>query len=103
MILNLIMKNILKRRIGHIERFMKNPHEIQEQLFFDLIQKGKNTEWGKKYGYNSIKSAEAFKNTIPVSPYESLFPYIDRMMQGEQNILWPTKISWFSKSSGTTN
>ncbi len=103
MILNIIMKNILKRRIGHIERFMKNPHEIQEQLFFDLIRKGKNTEWGKKYGYSSIQSVEAFKNSVPVSPYESLFPYIDRMMQGEQNILWPSKISWFSKSSGTTN
>jgi hypothetical protein len=82
---------------------MHNPYEVQSRVFFDLISKGKNTEWGKKFGYSSINSYSDFSSRVPVSTYESLFPYIDRMMKGEQNLLWPTKIDWFSKSSGTTN
>lgn len=83
--------------------FMNQPHEVQKKVFQSLIEKGKGTEWGKKYDYASIKTPQDFSSRVPVSPYESLFPYIDRMMKGEQNVLWPTQINWFSKSSGTTN
>jgi hypothetical protein len=87
----------------NIDFFMEHPHEAQERVFKDLISKGKNTEWGKKYEYNNISTAEKFSEKVPVSPYETLFPYIERIMKGEQNILWPSDIKWFSKSSGTTN
>src|SRR5690606_17822133 len=71
--------------------------------FKDLISMGKNTEWGKKYGYQDIKSVKEYQERVPVRTYEDFFPYFERMLKGEQNILWPTKIEWFSKSSGTTN
>jgi hypothetical protein len=61
------------------------------------------TEWGKKYGYEEIRNVEQYRRNVPISTYEELFPYIDRMMHGEQQVLWPSQISWFSKSSGTTN
>jgi hypothetical protein len=82
---------------------MANPHQAQQSIFSDLISKGKDTEWGKKHGYRDIRSVKDFQKNVPISPYESLFPYIERMMKGEQNILWPSRIDWFSKSSGTTN
>jgi hypothetical protein len=97
------LKSVLKRRISQIERFIKFPHETQEELLKKLISKGRNTVWGKYYGYSGIQKLEDYKSHVPVQSYEDIFPYIERIMKGEQNILWPSEIKWFSKSSGTTN
>ena len=86
-----------------IELFMKYPDEVQEEWFFSLINDASNTEWGKKYNYRSIENIHQFKERIPVQSYDSLKPYIEKMLAGEQNILWPSEIKWFAKSSGTTN
>jgi hypothetical protein len=86
-----------------IEEHFKNPLELQHTSLDELIFSGRNTEWGKKYGYSEIGNYEQFKARVPISTYEEIFPYIDRMMHGEQNVLWASPISWFSKSSGTTN
>ncbi|WP_185154021.1 GH3 auxin-responsive promoter family protein [Fulvivirga sp. M361] len=93
----------MKKRIHDIELFIKYPHEVQEDILHELIRKAKNTEFGKKFGFESVRSYDNFKNNVPVQSYEQLFPYIDRIMKGEQNVLWPTEITWFAKSSGTTN
>ncbi|MBK8886613.1 MAG: GH3 auxin-responsive promoter family protein [Saprospiraceae bacterium] len=63
----------------------------------------KNTNYGKKYNVSNVKNLQDFKKAFPVTDYEHLFPYIDKMMQGESDILWPGKTTWFAKSSGTTN
>ncbi|MFL5728358.1 MAG: GH3 auxin-responsive promoter family protein, partial [Cytophagaceae bacterium] len=102
-LLNVILKSVLKRRISQIERFIKFPHETQQELGVKLIGQAKNTEWGRKYDYKSIHSLDEFRSRVPVSTYEDLYPLIERLMKGEQNILWPSEITWFSKSSGTTN
>ncbi len=94
---------LMKRRMPRIEAHFKNPLELQHNSLNDLIFSGRNTEWGKKFGYSEIATYEQFKVKVPISTYEEMFPYIDRMMHGEQNILWSSPISWFSKSSGTTN
>jgi hypothetical protein len=86
-----------------IEEHFKNPLELQHTSLDELIFSGRNTEWGKKYGYSEIGNYEQFKARVPISTYEEIFPYIDRMMHGEQNVLWASPVSWFSKSSGTTN
>ena len=93
----------MKKRIHQIELFMKYPNEVQEEWFFDLISTAQATEWGKKYDYESITSPEEFKNRVPLQDYDSLKPYIERMVNGEENILWPSTIKWFAKSSGTTS
>ena len=93
----------MKKRIHQIDLFRKYPHEVQNELFISLLEKAKNTEWGRTYGYADIKTPEQFQERVPISTYEEFYPYIERLMKGEQNILWPTKIEWFSKSSGTTN
>ncbi|AKD02858.1 GH3 auxin-responsive promoter family protein [Pontibacter korlensis] len=93
----------MKKRIHDIDLFRKYPHEVQLELFQNLISTAKNTEWGRKYGYEDNLSVREFQERVPISTYEDLYPYIERVMKGEQNLLWPTKIEWFAKSSGTTN
>jgi len=93
----------LKRRIERIEHFMKNPVETQLTVFSDLIQTARYTEWGVLHNYSQIKTVREFQEQVPVSTYEVLFPYIEKVLRGEPNVLWPTHTEWFSKSSGTTN
>ncbi len=80
---------------------MKYPIDVQNEVFFDLIDKAKNTEWGRKYDYKSIKDYKTYSSRVPLQDYESLKDQIIRIKHGEQNILWPTDIKWFAKSSGT--
>jgi hypothetical protein len=82
---------------------MKYPHDVQEEILKKLVKTAKNTEFGKKYGFAGIDNYEKFRQQVPIHQYESLFPYIERRMKGEQNLLWPTDVKWFAKSSGTTN
>lgn len=101
-LLNSIFTWIMKKRIHQIELFIKYPHDVQEEWFQNLISAAEATEWGKKYDYKSIYTPEEFKNRVPISDYDDLKGHIDRMIKGEQNILWPSDIKWFAKSSGTT-
>ena len=92
----------MKKRIHQIDLFIKYPHDVQQDWFVKLIQSSINTEWGRKYGYGTIRNVEDFRNRVPLQNYETMKPYIQRIMNGEQNILWGSEIKWFAKSSGTT-
>ncbi len=102
-IVNSFFNWIMKKRIHQIELFIKYPEDVQEEWFQHLISTAEHTEWGKKHDYNSIYSQAVFKERVPIQTYDSLKPYIDRMLKGEQNLLWPSEVRWFAKSSGTTN
>ncbi len=102
-IIDSIVRYALTRRLPQIDHFRRYASEVQEKTLTRLLKAAKNTEWGKKYQYAQIRSYEDFRNTVPISKYEDIFPYIQRMIQGEQNVLWSSPIRWFSKSSGTTN
>lgn len=91
------------KRLNQIELFKKYPSEIQEKTLFNLLVKAAETEWGKKYNYSSITSVKDYQKAIPVQTYEDIMPYIERLRNGESNILWPGEIKWFAKSSGTTS
>ena len=77
--------------------------QLQEELFFFLIDKGSKTLFGFDHNFKKIKSIDDFNKYVPISTYEQILPYIDTMMRGEQNVLWPTKIKFFAQSFGTTN
>lgn len=102
-IINSVMTWLMQKRIHQIELFIKYPYEVQQEVFQNLIHTAQNTEFGKKYHFKEIKNRQDFINRVPVHAYEEFYPYIDRLLHGEQNILWPTPIKWFAKSSGTTN
>ena len=101
-IYNSIVSLILKKRNQRIKLFIDQPHKVQEKLRHYLINKAKNTEFGKTYDFKSINNLKDFSERIPLSTYEDLEHYIVKMRAGNQNILWPSKIKWFAKSSGTT-
>jgi hypothetical protein len=92
----------MKKRMHQIDLFLKYPIEVQQEWFRRLVDSAKHTEWGQRFDYRSIRTLEDFKSRVPVQNYDSLQPYIQRLMAGEQNILWPSEVKWFAKSSGTT-
>jgi hypothetical protein len=101
-IINSVASWILKKRIHHMELFKKHPNEVQNELLLDLINKAQNTEFGKTYGFGEIKNYNTFKERVPVQSYENYEATFERCRQGEPNIIWPTPITMFAKSSGTT-
>jgi hypothetical protein len=100
---NSILKLYLRSRKPHIRNLMEKPEQIQRAVFKGLIAQAKNTEFGKKYDFATIKDYNSFAERIPLGDYETHKDDIKRMMEGECNILWKGCIEWFSKSSGTTS
>ena len=94
---------MMQKRIDKIEEFCKNPIQSQENVFDFLISKGKDTAFGKSHQFSAITNYSNFSKKIPIRTYEEFSVFIDRARDGEQNVLWPGKIKWFAKSSGTTN
>lgn len=86
-----------------MDLFRKYPAEVQQETFQKLISKAADTEWGKTYDYDSFKSIHDFQSAVPIQSYEDVKPYIERLREGDNNLLWPGDIKWFAKSSGTTN
>lgn len=102
-LINSILTWVMKQRIHQIELFIKYPNDVQDELLKKLLQAARQTEFGRRYDFSTISSYKQFRDRVPIHTYEQMFPYIERLMRGEQNILWPSEIKWFSKSSGTTN
>lgn len=76
---------------------------LQMQVLRKLMHKAEATEWGREHGFGAVMSYEQFAATSPVNTYEDLKHFIDRMRQGEADVLWPGRVRWYAKSSGTTN
>ena len=93
---------VMKSRIEDLEKSVNNPHDTQQEVLRHLIDTAKDTVYGKQHGFGSIKNYEQFRRQVPLNNYEDLLPFIERLLKGEQNTLWPTPIKWFAKSSGTT-
>jgi len=102
-IINSIVNWFNIKRIYTIELFKKYPYNVQKETFNRIISRAVDTEWGKKYGYHEEMSIEEFQGTVPLQTYDEIKPWVERLKSGEQNLLWPTEIKWFAKSSGTTN
>lgn len=97
------LKGFMKLRQSAIDNFVLNPIDTQQQVFNDLISSAQYTEYGKQYDFQHFNNIADFKKNVPINDYDSLKPFIQRILEGEQNILWPSPISWFAKSSGTTS
>jgi hypothetical protein len=100
---NSIFAWIIKKRMHQIDLFRKYPLEVQQELLERMIDLSKDTEWGRKYNYSALKNYEDFNKNIPLQEYHDVEPIIQRLMAGEQNLLWPSETKWFAKSSGTTS
>ena len=97
------ISRLARLRNWRIAQWKNNPISTQREVLQDLVTHGQYTEFGRKYRMNRLFSIRDFKNAIPIQEYNDLKPYIERLMKGEQYLLWDTPVSWFAKSSGTTH
>jgi hypothetical protein len=86
-----------------VESYGRSPGEIQRGQLNALLRRAEKTAWGKQHGYKDIRDYAAFAQCVPLQTYETLKSSIGRMINGEENVLWPSVVKWYAKSSGTTN
>jgi hypothetical protein len=97
------ISKLARMRFWRIKNWSNHPVAAQREVLQDLVAAAQYTEFGKKHHFSKLFTIKDFKKNVPIQDYESLKPYIQRMMEGEENILWNTPVAWFAKSSGTTS
>lgn len=89
--------------MAQIDLMRSYPFNVQQDIFSQLISQASDTVWGKEHKYSQFESIADFQQSVPIQDYNDVKPYVDRLRDGEQDLLWPGEIKWFAKSSGTTN
>ena len=102
-ILSSIINWVNTKRLHQIDLFRKYPVDVQRETLFKLLDEAKDTWIGKEFCFAEIQSFSEFQERVPVRNYEAYKPLISQVMDGEQNLFWPSEIKWFAKSSGTTS
>ncbi len=97
------ISRLARLRLWKIDHWINHPVEAQRQVLQHLITSAQYTEIGRKYNFDQLFTIRGFKQTVPIHDYDDLKPYIERLMNGEENLIWNTPVNWFAKSSGTTN
>lgn len=103
MSLTKIIRPIFLPRMRELEKHQTQGEQLQQAVLRHLIASAKDTEWGREHAFATMKGYDDFVRHNPVNSYEELKGSIDRMRHGEQNVLWPGRVKWYAKSSGTTN
>jgi len=97
------ISRLARMRLWRIQNWTNHPVVSQREVLQNLVTSAQYTVFGKKYNFSTLFTVKKFKQHVPIHEYQHLQPYILRMMEGEENVLWNTPIKWFAKSSGTTN
>jgi hypothetical protein len=100
---SVLAKSVASYVAKSIEKQKVNALEDQQKIFLSLISQAQATEFGKEHNFNQITSHEEFKQAVPIRDYELFKPYIEKIKEGKQNILWKGKPIYFAKTSGTTS
>ena len=103
MSLTQIIGKVFVPRQKALEKHLNGGEALQRAVLNHLIHTAKNTEYGRNHAFDSIKDYEHFVKMVPVNTYEELKGDIDRMRHGTKDVLWPGRVRWYAKSSGTTN
>jgi phenylacetate-coenzyme A ligase PaaK-like adenylate-forming protein len=99
-----LLAKIYAKYVAHkTYKWARKPEETQQKVFFELITKAKNTEYGRDHNFEKIRNYDEFQKQVPITDYEGLKKYIDKVVAGEKDILWPDKPLYFAKTSGTTS
>ena len=102
-VLSPTISRLARMRFWRIQDWVQNPIKTQRDVLQDLVTHGQYTAFGRQYNFSHIFDIRSFKKNIPIYEYPQLKPYVDRIMAGEENVLWNTPVNWFAKSSGTTH
>ena len=103
MSLTALVRPLFARRWRELERYDSQGEQLQRAVLARLLTKARDTEYGRNHLFGATKTYEDFVRNVPVNTYEELKGDIDQMRQGESDILWPGRVKWYAKSSGTTN
>ena len=98
-----LVRHLFVPRMRALENHQTGGEQLQRQVLSHLLSAAKDTEYGRSHGFATIKGYEDFVKMNPVNTYEELKGTIDRMRHGERDVLWPGRVKWYAKSSGTTN
>lgn len=98
-----IVRKVFESRQLELEKHQNEGKVLQEEVLSRLIAEAKDTEFGRNHAFATMKGYDDFAKHIPVNTYEELKDSIDRMRHGEADVLWPGRVKWYAKSSGTTN
>lgn len=98
-----LAKPFARWSVARNKKYIDRPVESQEAVFQRLISKAKDTAFGRDHDFKSIRTYSDFVNRVPVRDYEALKPYVERIMSGEKNVLWPGSPAYLAKTSGTTS
>ena len=101
-ITSLISKGFIPRQRA-LQAYDTQAESLQADQLKKLVSKAVHTEWGVKHGYGTIRSYEDYIRQVPIQSYDDIKPYVERMRHGARNVLWPSQVRWYAKSSGTTN
>jgi hypothetical protein len=85
------------------QKWAQNPVAVQNKVFQELIRQAKSTQFGQDHHFDQIQTPADFAQQVPIRDYEELKPYIERVVKGEENVLWKGKPLYFAKTSGTTS
>ncbi|WP_298149868.1 GH3 auxin-responsive promoter family protein [Flavobacterium sp.] len=99
----LAAKIFASRVFRNTQKWSRNPEATQQKVFTQLIQKAKNTDFGRDHHFDQIQSFEDFSKQVPIRDYEQLKDYVEKVVKGQSDILWPGKPLYFAKTSGTTS
>lgn len=102
-ILSPAISSLARLRLWRIDGWKSHPVDAQREVLQDLVTSAQYTEFGRKYQFSDLFNIRSFKQAVPIHEYDDIKPYIQRIMDGEQNLLWNTPVHWFAKSSGTTS
>ncbi len=102
------IKSILSRPLAAVvanqqKRWSSHPGDSQSRVFKNIIKKATPTQFGKDHRFNEITNHDDFKSAVPIRDYEELSPYVNKILDGQSNVLWPGKPAYFAKTSGTTS
>ncbi|MCL3780390.1 GH3 auxin-responsive promoter family protein [Prolixibacteraceae bacterium JC049] len=102
-LLNSLINWVNTKRIYQIDLFRRYPIDVQQETLMDLLKKARYTTFGREYDFASMQTIKQFQDRVPIQTYEQIKPYVDRLLKGERDLMWPGEIKWFAKSSGTTD
>lgn len=102
-LLSPVISRLARLRLWRIDNWVRDPVAAQREVLQDIITAAQYTEFGRKYNFEKLFSIKEYKRRVPIHEYDDIKPYILKMMDGAENILWNTPVNWFAKSSGTTS
>ncbi len=98
-----LISKLFTPRLRALGKHETEAGQLQMEQLKRLINEAADTLWGAEHNYRNIHSYEDFVQQVPIQTYDDIKPYVERMRQGERDILWPGQVKWYAKSSGTTN